>query len=118
MLQRQSGFPLQVHLVHSLQALAESAGEHRQQGLVLGSEPPPFDQLHPDDEHAAGMLQCDSRRPELVGVDGEQVAIAKNADCFANARRQLRPPHGLTGTHQVRWGRPPHSGRKCAAPER
>ena len=63
MLQRQGGFALLVNLVHPLQALAEAARQHGEQGLVLEGERPLLGQIDPDDEHAFGMLQRDARRP-------------------------------------------------------
>ena len=50
-LQRQRRLPLLVQLVHSLQALAEAAGEHREQRVVFRGERSLFGQL---DVHVPG----------------------------------------------------------------
>ena len=76
MLQRQRGFPLLVDLVHPLQTLAEAAGQHRQQGLVLGGERPSLGQLDPDDQHALRDAAARCPPSRLVGVRGQQVAVA------------------------------------------
>ena len=66
MLQRQSGFALLVELMYPLQALAQSAGQHRQQRVILGGERSMFGQFDPDDEHPLRVLQRDTRRPRLA----------------------------------------------------
>ena len=70
-LKRQGGFALLVNLVHPLQALAEAACQHGQQGLVLEGERPLLGQIDPDDQHALGMLQRDACRPGLCCIRGE-----------------------------------------------
>lgn len=58
MLQRQSGFPLLVELVHALQSLPQPSGEHGEQRLILRRERPLLDQLDPQDQNAAGCCRA------------------------------------------------------------
>ena len=111
-LQRQRRLPLLVELVHPLQALAEAAGQHRQQGVVLRRERPLLGQFDAARRarHAGAAGRCRPRRVRRCRRPAARRRAARRspAGCAradpptARARRQ----HTTCGGVGVRGVRP------------